>query len=145
MGRDAKPSKLKLIEGTAQPCRGFVPDLPTSVDRLPDDCPPPPDYLREPEAIKEWIRVAPDLFNGSALDRARLGVLATYCKLHAMIHSDRPVAATILTQYHVAAKACGISATSKPTFKDATEPKGKPNRWERLKAAADKRAPKTSD
>ena len=65
MANPRKPSSLKVIAGTDQPCRALPKDAPV----LPtiSDVPKPPDWLPNAHAVKEWQRLAPILVAADAL------------------------------------------------------------------------------
>jgi|SRR5207237_1048171 len=83
MAPPRKPRSLKVIAGTTQPCRdgdgksSEVPELPpiTAV-------PPPPDWMPNSHAVKEWHRLAPLLVANKLLTEAGLSALGTLCALH---------------------------------------------------------------
>lgn len=82
LGRPKKPHALKVLSGTVQPCR---------ID--PDDhefqplseIPPPPDWLPNAHAVKEWHRLTEILFASHILTDASLSALAHLCALHGKI------------------------------------------------------------
>ena len=71
-GRRPKPTKLKVIQGTARPSRL------NSAEPQVDPClPDPPGHL-SPEALQEWHRVAPELAACGVLTRLDRAILAAY-------------------------------------------------------------------
>lgn len=74
-----KPPQLKLISGTARKSRdtGDGVSLP-----LVDSAPPPPDWLPNVHAVKEWGRLAPILMANRLLTEAALSALGHLCALH---------------------------------------------------------------
>ena len=74
-----KPTSLKVVAGTDQPCRReeFVVDLP-----LVSDVPLPPDWLPNAHAVSEWNRLAPILHANRLLTEAGTSALAQLCALH---------------------------------------------------------------
>jgi len=73
MGRPRKPTQLKLIQGTAQPCR-INPDEPK-----PDiDIPEIPHHLSKP-ARDEWRRITPILKSMGLISHMDLAELTMYC------------------------------------------------------------------
>lgn len=79
MARSKVPAKLKLIQGTDQPCRMDQPtvELPV-VSGLPDA----PDWLPNAHAVQEWERLAPILQAAGLLTEAGLSALGMLCALH---------------------------------------------------------------
>lgn len=75
MGRPRKPTKLKELEGTVQPCR-MVPNEPDPDPEIPN----PPDVfeLDGPE-MAEWRRITPLLFRLGLLTAIDRTELANYC------------------------------------------------------------------
>lgn len=82
MARPRKPSNLKVVAGTDRPDRadGTVVELP-AVDGIP----PPPDWLANAHAIKEWNRLAPILVANKLLTEAAISTLGMLCSLHGKI------------------------------------------------------------
>ena len=77
-GPGKKPSALKLISGTVQPCREVAAGV--SLPVL-DAAPPTPDWLGV-QAVKEWDRLAPMLVANGLLTEGGLSALAMLCALH---------------------------------------------------------------
>lgn len=82
MSRSKKPHNLKVVAGTARPDRDGPPlvELP-----LVPDVPPPPDWLPNGHAVKEWERLAPILHANKLLTEAGLSTLGMLCALHGKI------------------------------------------------------------
>lgn len=82
MPRPKKPHNLKVVAGTARPDRDGPPlvDLP-----LVEDYPPPPDWLPNAHAIREWDRAVPILMNQKLLTEAALTTLGHMCAVHGQI------------------------------------------------------------
>lgn len=78
MPRPKKPHNLKVIAGTVRPDREDpqMVDLPLVVDA------PPPDWLPNAHAMKEWNRLAPMLTANRLLTEAGTSVLGQMCALH---------------------------------------------------------------
>jgi len=78
-GRPAKPTKLKVLQGTDR------------ADRLNENEPKPMEYKKIPKppyyldyyAKKEWERVAPILVDVGLLTKADLSMFQDYCEMHA--------------------------------------------------------------
>ncbi len=78
-GPGKKPSHLKAISGTAQPCRAPV----AGVELPPlEHVPLAPDWLPNAHAVREWDRLAPLLQANKLLTQADLGPLGQFCALH---------------------------------------------------------------
>jgi hypothetical protein len=71
---------LKLLRGTHRGEAGEAAEGPA----LPavDAAPPPPAWLREPEALREWHRLAPLLVANRLLHAGNVGLLAQACAVH---------------------------------------------------------------
>lgn len=82
MANPRKPHNLKVVAGTARPDRlePLGVDLP-----LVEHLPPPPDWLPNAHATKEWERLAPILFANRLLSEASLSTLGMLCALHGKI------------------------------------------------------------
>lgn len=80
MANPRKPSHLKSISGTDQPCRkapeGEV-DLP-----ILSKAPPPPSWLPNSHAVKEWNRLAAILTANKLLTEGGLSAFGMLCSLH---------------------------------------------------------------
>lgn len=75
-GRKPLPTHMKLLRGTAQPCR-MNPAEPAPDPALPDA----PAHL-SPEAREEWERVAVELCDLGVLSRIDRAALAAYCQAY---------------------------------------------------------------
>lgn len=73
MGRPRKPTKLKLIQGTAQPCR-LNPNEPQPDVDIPDI----PHHLSKP-ARDEWRRITPLLKDMGLISHMDMAELVMYC------------------------------------------------------------------
>ena len=82
MPNPRKPTSLKVVAGTDQPCRReeSVVDLP-----LVSDVPLPPDWLPNSHAVSEWNRLAPILHANRLLSEAGISALAQLCALHGKV------------------------------------------------------------
>jgi len=81
-GPGKKPAALKVIAGTQRKDRepdGAV-DLPVL-----SAVPPPPDWLPNAHAIKEWNRLAPILVANKLLTEAGISALGQLCALHGKV------------------------------------------------------------
>jgi phage terminase small subunit len=74
-----KPTQLKVISGTKQPCR----DVPAAMS-LPtvSEVPEAPDWLPNAHAIKEWNRLAAILTANKLLTEGGLSALGHLCAMH---------------------------------------------------------------
>lgn len=82
-GPAKKPTQLKAIAGTRQPCR----EAPPPAVELPvvKEVPEAPDWLPNSHATKEWNRLAPILTANGLLTEGGLSALAMLCALHGKI------------------------------------------------------------
>jgi phage terminase small subunit len=78
MGRPRKPSNLKAISGTTQPCR-IVPDD-VQFEKI-DYLPKAPDWLPNVHAVKEWDKLVRILHSSGVLTEACLSPLEMMCAL----------------------------------------------------------------
>lgn len=78
-GPGKKPTHLKVVAGTDRPDRrpDQVVDLP-----LLAELPPPPDWLPNAHAVREFERLSEVLFNNQLLTEGGLMALAHLCALH---------------------------------------------------------------
>lgn len=82
MARPRKPSNLKSISGTVQPCR-VIPDG-VQFEKL-DELPPAPDWLPNAHAVKEWDKLVRILHASKVLTEACLSPLEMMCALRGKI------------------------------------------------------------
>ena len=80
MGR--KSAHLKAVSGTAQPCRARIE---IEIGTVLESAPPPPDWLPNAHAVKEWERLSPILVANKLLTDAALTTLGHLCALHGKI------------------------------------------------------------
>lgn len=80
MANPRKPTALKLIAGTDQPCRR--PDAAPVELPLAAEVPDAPDWMPNAHATKEWQRLAPILHGVGLLTDAGLSALGMLCALH---------------------------------------------------------------
>src|SRR3954466_11722342 len=73
-GPKVRPAHLKLVPGSGR--RGRPPKQSAGL-RLPPGMPDPPSFLRK-EAVEEWRRGAPALFEAGLLTQLDAAVLAAY-------------------------------------------------------------------
>jgi len=108
-----KPHVLKVLQGTDQPCRRRPePEFPVATNG------DPPEWLNDPEAVKEWRRIVGLLMPTRVLTEGDLTILGHMCNLHADCvaswgsKKDRPTAA-YLTQLRVMYEAFGLTPASR--------------------------------
>lgn len=77
-----KPHQLKVLEGTARPDR--MPDALIDYEAL-EELPPPPDWLPNAHASREWERLGPILLRAKLLTFAGMQALGHLCALHGKI------------------------------------------------------------
>lgn len=80
MANPRKPTSLKVVAGTDQPCRR--PEVAPVELPLASEVPDAPDWLPNAHATKEWNRLAPILHGVGLLTDAGLSALAMLCALH---------------------------------------------------------------
>lgn len=80
MPNPRKPTVLKAISGTKQPCR--EPASPAVELDLVKSCPSAPDWLPNAHAVKEWNRLAPILTNARLLTEGGVSAFGMLCSLH---------------------------------------------------------------
>ena len=101
MGNPRKPTALKLLEGTVQPCRAVE----EAEWPMVDGYPAPPDWLTGPDAESQWHKSVRWLSNARVLTDPDLDRLATLCNIHAGIvgswRSGTPPTARDLTEYRI--------------------------------------------
>ena len=120
-GPSRKPTRLKVISGTTQPCRAIAATvaLPT-IDAVPDA----PDWLPNAHAIKEWNRLAPILVANKLLAEAGLAALAHLCALHGSIvqlyAAGLSPAASLVSQYRNLLNDFGIPPAAQGKVKAVT-------------------------
>jgi phage terminase small subunit len=128
MPRTAKPTALKLLQGTFQPCRGN-PDEP----KVQLGAPARPSWLKG-EGRKEWERLVPYLTSTGVLAEQEQGTLALLCFLHGkivqMVRHDEIPQAQIIAQYRALASSFGLTPSDRT--KIHAQPKKPKNEWEEL-------------
>ena len=77
MSRPATPTKLKILKGSAQPCRMLPNEAAPRSDRVEA-----PDGL-SPEALKQWDRVRAELYDTGIVTNLDVHALALYCEAYA--------------------------------------------------------------
>ena len=83
MGNPRKPTALKLLEGTDQPCRAKEEAEWPMVDGYPEG----PDWLTGPDAVSQWNKAVRWLSDARVLTDPDLDRLANFCNMHADIVS----------------------------------------------------------
>jgi phage terminase small subunit len=120
----------KAAKGTARNDRHHEePDFPV-VERVPG----PPDWLIDPEAVKEWGHKAKILVEASVLTETALSLLGQYCNMHAKAVQKwrlgaEPTAAE-MTQLRLMATEFGFTPASR--FKVGSGKKGEGNKFMEL-------------
>ena len=82
MANPRKPTRLKVVAGTDQPCRR-APD-PVELPAI-DAAPAAPGWLPNAHAVNEWNRLTPILCANKLLTEAGLSALGQLCALHGKI------------------------------------------------------------
>lgn len=77
MSKRPLPTQMKILRGTARPCR-----LNRSEPKPPIEAPARPKHLSK-GATKEWKRIAPQLEEMGLLSNMDMAALAGYCELYA--------------------------------------------------------------
>src|SRR5690348_12788256 len=124
MPKPKVPAKLKLIQGTAQPCRLNPPtvDLP-----LTDELPKVPNWLPNAHAVNEWDRLAPILHNVGLLTEAGLSALGMLCALHGKLvqlwAAGESPTGHMLAQYRALVNDFGLTPVAQGKVKTGGEEK----------------------
>ena len=130
-GRKRKPTALKLLQGTFQPCRAN-PDEPQPEIGAPDM----PKYLKG-EARAEWDRVVEYLSRTRVIAKGEGAMLAVYCVLYAkFIEATRrggEVTGSMIAQLRALASEFGLTPASRGHV-HSTKPQEKENEWQSLAA-----------
>lgn len=123
MANPRKPTTLKAISGTVQPCRALPKEAPT----LPviSDVPEAPDWLPNAHAVKEWDRLAPILVANKLLTEAGLSALGMLCALHGKLvqlwaAGEAPVA-SMVSQYRNLINDFGLTPVSQGKVRSVGE------------------------
>lgn len=121
-GPTRKPAALRVIAGTSRADR----DAPAGVDLpLVDDEPPPPDWLPNAHAVKEWERLVPILTANNLLTTAALSTLGHLCSLHGKIvqlwAAGEAPTGHMLAQYNALAAAFGLAPSWAGKVKPSAE------------------------
>lgn len=130
MPRRRTSDKEKAAKGTARNDRHHEePDFP-----LMSEVPSPPDWLIDPEAVKEWKHKAQILTEAGVLSEAALSLLGQYCNMHAKALQKwrlgaEPTAAE-MTQLRLMATEFGFTPASR--FKVGSGTKGEGNKFMEL-------------
>lgn len=125
-GPSRKPTRLKVISGTTQPCRAIAATVALpAIGSVPDA----PDWLPNAHAIKEWRRLAPILVANKLLTEAGLAALAHLCALHGKIvqlyTAGEAPAASLVSQYRNLINDFGLTPVAQGRVKAAApEPEG---------------------
>jgi phage terminase small subunit len=126
-----KPQSLKIISGTDQPCRRDD-GAQLFVEEPLTEAPPPPDWLPNAHAMREWNRLAPILAVNKLLTESSmqsLGVLcACYGKIVQLYAAGESPNASQLAQYRGMAAEFGLTPLSQSRLKPNAEPE-KENRF----------------
>jgi phage terminase small subunit len=105
-------NRMKLLKGTARPDR-----VRDEVEFPAAENPPPPDWLIDPEAVREWDEKVGLLSSAGVLTVAALSLLGQYCNMHAAAVKqwrvgDAPTAAD-MTQLRLMATEFGFTPASR--------------------------------
>lgn len=131
-----KPPELKSLAGTARPDR----EAATVSSLLPrmEAVPSPPDWLTDPEAVREWSYLAPSLVACGVLRATMVSSLAHLCQLHAALiraaRSDQPTNAALYAAYTRLAGLFGLTAVDARRLPAAERPQA--NKFSGLKQGA---------
>jgi phage terminase small subunit len=109
MSRARKPHNLKVVAGTARPDRlAHVVEIPSI-----DDVPPPPEWLPNGHAVREWERLARVLVANRLLTEGGLAALGQMCALHGKIvqlyAAGESPNASLIAQYRALANDFGLT------------------------------------
>ena len=132
MPRPRKPDHLKLVSGTAQPCRM---QQAAPLGDVLDSAPPAPDWLPTGHATKEWLRLAPILVANRLLTDMSLSAFGHLCALHGKLAqlwaAGETPRASLVAQYKGLIDAFGIPPLSAGKLRPAGDRK-RPNPFDDL-------------
>lgn len=124
-----KPTALKILQGTFQPCR-HNPDEPI----VPVAAPERPKYLKG-FAKKEWERLVPILLSARILTVQDQGALALLCLLQAKVieaaKRGEVLSGQLIAQYRALLTCFGLTPVDRARIKAAPQPKPE-NQWDKL-------------
>lgn len=131
-----KPRALKILSGTDQPCRRDQGD-PLFVEEPVEDMPPPPDWLPNAFAVKEWNRVTKILFAARLLTPGNLQSLGVLCACYGCIVQQYAAGlapkASELAQYRGLVAEFGLTPVSNSRIRSSgAQQEEKENRFSRF-------------
>lgn len=129
-----KPAVLKLLSGTARKDREYT-DISTLLPAI-DEIPPPPGWLTDATALREWHDLAPKLTSCGLLRETMVSSLAHLCQLHAVLvrsyASPEPPSAALLSAYTRLAGLFGLTAVDAKRVA-TSRPRARRNKYSDLK------------
>lgn len=130
MGRPRKPSNLKAIAGTIQPCRSVQEDVQyASLDELPSA----PDWLPNVHAVKEWDKLVRILHASNVLTEACLSPLEMMCALRGKIvqiyNAGEMPSASLINALNAMQAGFGLPPSAYSKVKPSSGEKDKQNKF----------------
>lgn len=130
MARPRKPSNLKAIAGTVQPCRSVPEDVQyETIDELP----PAPDWLPNAHAVKEWDKLVRILHASNVLTEACLSPLEMMCALRGKIvqlyHAGETPSASLINALNAMQAGFGLPPSAYGKIKPSSDGKEKTNKF----------------
>lgn len=118
-----KPDHLKLLTGTFRPDRA----APTGANLPPlTETPPPPDWLPNAHAVREWKRLVPFLIGARLLTETALSALGHLCALHGKLvqlwSAGETPTGHLVSQYRLLAADFGLSLLGQQKLKPGPTP-----------------------
>jgi len=130
MARPRKPSNLKAIAGTVQPCRSVPEDVQyETINELP----PAPDWLPNAHAVKEWDKLVRILHASNVLTEACLSPLEMMCALRGKIvqlyHAGETPSASLINALNAMQAGFGLPPSAYGKIKPSSDGKEKTNKF----------------
>ncbi len=130
MARPRKPSNLKAIAGTVQPCRSVPEDVQFHVL---SELPLAPDWLPNVHAVKEWDKLVRILHASNVLTEACLSPLEMMCALRGKIvqlyHAGETPSASLINALNAMQAGFGLPPAAYGKVKPSSGEKEKPNKF----------------
>lgn len=127
-----KHEHLKLLAATSRADRAV---LELSVFLAMDKPPPPPSWMANIEAVKEWNRLAPVLVANQLLNTGNINVFAQLCAIHGHLikawATNTPPTAALISAYRGLSSELGLLGMAIPI--------GKPDKANRFANHANQR------
>lgn len=130
MARPRKPSNLKAIAGTVQPCRSVPEDV--QFDVL-NELPTAPDWMPNAHAVKEWDKLVKILHASNVLTEACLSPLEMMCALRGKIvqiyNAGEMPSASLINALNAMQAGFGLPPSAYGKVKPSSDGKEKTNKF----------------